>query len=381
MVNKLVEALRFYWLDILSMGIGYYLGHRQAEGRRVMAEKQQMSRSPQQNIHSHTWIVGVLGLIAGLLLLVYVPSLEVVSRSLLLFAGFHLVGGAVLLASLYILALRRLIRRMRQQKAKLAMSAGDKYDFGWSPEWMNGLAVAALAAVSTAIAVQVAAPNWWPMAFLVLLLGAAFFVGNSIMRSFRSIDHVVLPMVDLLQSDRDIVLDAGCGTGRSTIALSRVLRSGRVVAVDRFDAGYIDDGGRDLLDRNLRAADLTKRVTIEAADLTALPFDNESFDSAISTNVYDHLGKSKEQALREVLRVLKPGGRFLMAVWVPSWAMFTVANVLSFFLTSKKEWRAMAARVGFETVDEGAFNYAWFIVLKKPVAPSAYCPDLLRGDV
>lgn len=334
-------------------------------------EKQRISGSPQRNIHSHTWIVGALGLIAGLLLLVYVPSLKGVSSSLLLFAGFHLVGGAVLLASLYILTLRRLMRRVLQRKGKPAMGAGDTYDFGWGPEWMNGLAVGALVAVSTAVAIQVAAPPWWPVAFLALLLGAAFFVGNSIMRSFRSRDHVVLPMVDLLQSDQDVVLDAGCGSGRTSIALGRVLRNGRVVAVDRFDADYIDNGGRALLERNLRTAGLTERVRIETADLAALPFGNESFDSAVSTNVFDHLGRHKAQALREVFRVLRPGGRFLMAVWVPGWAMFAVANALSFFLTSKEGWRTMARRAGFEIVEEGVFNYSWFIVLKKPAAPSA----------
>lgn len=336
-----------------------------------MAHKHHLSRSQQRNIHSHTWVVGVFGLIAGLLLLVYVPSLKAVSNSLLLFAGFHLVGGAVLLASLYSLVLRRLVRRMFKSRGEHVLGAGEKYDFGWGPEWMNGLAVGALVAASAAIAIQAAAPNWWPLAFLTLLLGAAFFVGNSIMRSFRSADHIVLPMVDLLRSDRDVVLDAGCGAGRTTIALSRALRNGRVVAVDRFDADYIDDGGRALLERNLHAAGLIERVTIETADLAALPFDDESFDGAVSTNVYDHLGQHKEQALQEMFRVLKPGGRFLMAVWVPSWAMFAVANLLSFFLTSKDGWRTMARRAGFEVVDEGVFNYAWFAVLEKPAAASA----------
>lgn len=335
-----------------------------------MTHKQPMSRAPQKNIHSHTWIVGALGLIAGLFFLVYVPSLKAVSNSLLLFAGFHLVGGVVLLASLYILALRRFIQSMTSRRGESATRAGEKYDFGWGPEWMNGLAVATLVAVSAAIAIQVTAPNWWPLAFLTLLLGAAFFVGNFIMRSARSTDHVVLPMVDLLQGDQDVVLDAGCGSGRTTIALSRALRNGRVVAVDRFDAGYIDNGGRDLLERNLRVAGLEGRVRIQTADLTALPFEEGSFDSAVSTNVYDHLGQNKEQALREIFRVLKPGGRFLMAVWVPGWAMFAVANALSFFLTSKEGWRAMARRAGLEIVDEGAINSVWFVVLKKPVATS-----------
>ncbi len=327
--------------------------------------------SPQRNIHSHGWIVGALGLVAGLVMLVYVPSLPslpAVSNILFLFAGFHIVGGVVLLASLYSLGLRRLLQRLFKPKGARALGSGEKYDFGWGPEWMNGLAVAALVALSAAIAIQVSVPNWWPLGFLMVLLASAFFVGNSIMRSFRSADHVVLPMVDLLQGDQDVVLDAGCGSGRTTIALSRALRGGRVVAVDRFDAGYIDDGGRAHIAANLRIAGLTERVTIEAADLTALPFADESFDGAVSTNVYDHLGRHKEQALREMFRVLKPGGRFLMAVWVPGWAMFAVANLLSFFLTSKDQWRAMARRAGFEVVDDGMFNYAWFVVLKKPAA-------------
>ena len=63
----------------------------------TMTPTPQVPPTPQRNIHSHTWIVGVLGLIAGLVLLVYVPSLPAVSQSVLLFAGFHIVGGAILL--------------------------------------------------------------------------------------------------------------------------------------------------------------------------------------------------------------------------------------------------------------------------------------------
>ncbi len=336
-----------------------------------MAPLPQPSRSPQRNIHSHTWIVGGLGLVAGLILLIYVPSLPGVASSLLLIAGFHIVGGAVMLASIYSLALRRLVRRAFKPRGERVPGAGEKYDFGWTPEWMNGLAVAALVAVSTAIAIQVAAPDWWPLAFLALLLAANMLAGNAIMRSFRGTDFMVLPMVDLLQGDQDVVLDAGCGAGRTTIALARILRNGHVVAVDRFDADYIDEGGRDLIERNLRAAGLSERVSVETADLTSLPFDEGRFDSAVSTNVYDHLGKFKQQALSEVFRVLKPGGRFLMAVWVPGWAMFAIANVLSFFLTSREEWRTMARRAGFEVIDEGAFNHAWFALLKKPAVLGA----------
>ena len=55
-----------------------------------------------------------------------------------------------------------------------------------------------------------------------------------------------------------------------------------------------------------------------------------------------------------------------MAVWVPGWIMFAVGNVLSFFLTSKTSWREMAANSGLQVVDEGKFNFAWFLLLEKP---------------
>lgn len=321
---------------------------------------------PRRNLHSHMWVMGLAGVAAGLALLIYVPRLGAVSKSVLLFAGFHLVGAVVVLSSLYVTTLRGALRRWLKLGDRAV--SGERFDFGWGPGWMNGLAIAALVSAAGAVALQVAVPRAWPGSFLLLVLTAVFVAGNFVMRSFRREDHVVLPMVDLVRGDRDLVLDAGCGAGRTSIALGRVLKGGRIVAVDRFDAGYIDDGGRTLLERNLRLAGLSERVSVETADLTALPFPEASFDAAVSTHVYDHLGDQKAQGLREVARVLKPGGRFLMAVWVPGWTMFTVANLLSLFLTPKAAWRDMAARAGFKVVDEGIFNHAWFVLLEKPGA-------------
>src|SRR5512137_1766951 len=95
--------------------------------------------NPRRNIHSHAWLVGAAGLLVGLILMVYVPSLHAVSASIFLFAGFHIVGALIILASAYSLGLRTMIRRwvggadVRSQNAN--------YDFGWGPEWMNGLAM------------------------------------------------------------------------------------------------------------------------------------------------------------------------------------------------------------------------------------------------
>ena len=314
--------------------------------------------------HGHMWVMGVVGAVAGLILLVFVPSLSLISKSLLLFAGFHVVGAAVLLMSVYATALRGVVRRWTGAEGRALRS--DDYDFGWSPGWMNGLAVAALVSVAAAVALVVSVPPLWPLSFLLVAAGTVFEVGNVIMRGFRRRDQVVLPMVNLLSGDADLVMDAGCGTGRTTIAVSRILGGGKIVGLDRFDAGYIDDGGRALLDHNLSIAGLTDGVSIVTGDLSAMPFPDAHFDSIVSTHVYDHLGRHKHSILVETLRVMKPGARFLMAVWTPGWSMFAVASVFSLFLTSRAAWRDLATSAGFDIVDEGVCNSAWFLLLQKP---------------
>ncbi|WP_171026536.1 class I SAM-dependent methyltransferase [Mesorhizobium comanense] len=196
---------------------------------------------------------------------------------------------------------------------------------------------------------------------------ANFFAGGLIARTVGRYEHAALPMVDLLSGDTGVVLDAGCGADRTTIALGRALRSERIVALDRCDSDYIEGGGRALLEQNLRLAGLTGRVDIELGDLTALPFPEGRFDAAVSAHAIDHLGLQKEQGLREILRILKPGGRFLLIVWVPGWTMFAIVSVLALLFSGKGAWRRMATSAGFELCDEGMLNGNWFVVLKKPV--------------
>ncbi len=313
-------------------------------------------------VFHHLSPAGLPGLATGLVLLVYVPRLRPVANVPLLFAGFHLVGLVIVLASLYAMVGKGLPHH----------SAGfAAFDFGWAPAMTIGPWTAALAAASGAVAVQVAAPAWWPVSLLLMFPATGSFAGYLIADSFRRPDNAALPLVNWLSGDSDLVLDAGCGAGRTTLAVGSVLKKGSVIAVDRFDAGYIKNGGRELLERNLRLAGLTERVKIVEGDLTGLPFPDRTFDSAVSTHAVDHLGAHKEQGLREIRRILKPGGRFLLVVTVPGWTVLAVANFLAFavlFITGKKGWKRMAAGAGFTIVDEGNFNGTWFLLLERLAA-------------
>jgi SAM-dependent methyltransferase len=305
------------------------------------------------------WIVGFIGLAAGLALLIYVPTLPAISATVLLFAGFHLAGAVVSIASLYVLT---------NGKIRLSKKQETRIDFGWAPPWTYGPWIAALICAATAVALQSVAPSWWPLVMLLVLSSATFFTGGLVTNDTSRYDSAFLPMVELLSQPEGRILDGGCGAGRTTVALGRAYSGVRIVALDRFDADYIEAGGQQLLERNLHLANLTSQVDIKRGDLTALPFPDATFDAAVSAHAIDHLGAQAPNGLREMLRILKPGGRFLLIVWVPGWTMFAVANVLSFFLASRRSWRRMATDAGFTISDEGRFNGNWFAVLQKPVA-------------
>ncbi len=58
-------------------------------------------------------------------------------------------------------------------------------------------------------------------------------------------------------------------------------------------------------------------VNLALADARYLPFSNEAFDWAISVATYHHIkdGKEREQAMKELNRVLRPGGEAFVTVW------------------------------------------------------------------
>jgi SAM-dependent methyltransferase len=251
-------------------------------------------------------------------------------------------------------------------------------DFGWASSWTRRPLYASLIALLGAVAIH-ASVRWWPVSLVLAILSASFFAGHLVAVHASSAEHIGLPMVDLLSGDKDLVLDAGCGAGRSTVALGRAIKGGRITAVDRFDSNYIDSGGLALLKRNLRLANLEDRVDIRKGDITHLPFPDNTFDSAVSTHVFDHLGREASRALGEVHRVLRPGGRFLMVVWVPSWHMFAIANVLSFMLTSTHRWTALSEAAGLSIIDRGFFNGYWFVLLEKPGQRNSTSRRPVRG--
>ncbi len=106
--------------------------------------------------------------------------------------------------------------------------------------------------------------------------------------------------------DGAAVLDLGCGAGFDTlIAARQVGPAGHVLAVDMTEAMLLKTAAGA---RSIGAAN----VTTELGFAEALPADTGSIDVVISNGVVN-LCPDKEAVMREIWRVLKPGGRIQIA--------------------------------------------------------------------
>jgi trans-aconitate 2-methyltransferase len=97
----------------------------------------------------------------------------------------------------------------------------------------------------------------------------------------------------------ELLLDAGCGTGRLTADLLQALPNGRVVALD-VSQNMLRSA------REYLQPQFGKRAQVVAADLPDLPFEN-AFDGIVSTAAF-HWVLDHDRLFRNLYRALRPGG-------------------------------------------------------------------------
>ncbi len=101
------------------------------------------------------------------------------------------------------------------------------------------------------------------------------------------------------------VLDIGCGPGLLAQEMAEAVGAeGRVHGVD------LSPSMLAIAERR-RGAPGAAPIALEEADASSLPFPDESFDAAVSTQVYEYVA-DMPAALAEARRVLMPGGRLLI---------------------------------------------------------------------
>ena len=210
---------------------------------------------------------------------------------------------------------------------------------------------------------------------------------NSIAPTYDSLNHWLSLGVDKSWRRRSLrwivdpsvpqqILDIACGTGDYSIAIARRAHPDTVVTgVDLTEAML------QVMRSKVEKAGLSGRIVAEQGNAEAMRFADNRFDRAtiaFGIRNFEH----REQALREILRVLKPGGRLvILELSVPTnpllrWCYnlyftrllpaiggmvsgdkaayrYLPASVLSF--PNKREWMETMRRCGFHNVSHRAY--------------------------
>ena len=140
------------------------------------------------------------------------------------------------------------------------------------------------------------------------------------------------------------VLDVGCGRGLFLIGAAKRLKTGRATGIDLWQSEDLSGNRAEATLANAKFEGVGDRVKVETGDARKLPFPDRSFDVVVSSltihNIPDAVGR--EQAVSEMVRVLKPGGRLA---------------ILDIFQTPK--YAKALERLGMADVELSGMSFPW----------------------
>jgi ubiquinone/menaquinone biosynthesis C-methylase UbiE len=141
------------------------------------------------------------------------------------------------------------------------------------------------------------------------------------------------------------VLDVGCGTGTLAMEVARrVGRAGRVAGVD--------PGTEQIARARAKAARRNLPIEFQIGVIEQLAFSDQTFDVVFSTLMMHHLPASlKRQGLAEIARVLKPGGRLVIADFKRKQERAGLAARFHAGGSSMQELATLVKEAGFEQLE------------------------------
>jgi arsenite methyltransferase len=110
------------------------------------------------------------------------------------------------------------------------------------------------------------------------------------------------------------VLDLGCGRGAVLLAAAKLVPRGTAVGVDIWRPDQTGNSMQATLD-NADAEGVADRIELHTRDMTDLQFGEASFDLVVSSLAIHNLpgNEARLSAIDEAVRVLRPGGRIVIA--------------------------------------------------------------------
>jgi len=147
-----------------------------------------------------------------------------------------------------------------------------------------------------------------------MIVTAALFIRTTRVGKFEVWAEI---LDDLGLRGDETLLDFGCGRGAVLLTAAKLLPRGRAIGVDIWRADQTGNSQQNTL-HNAGLEGVDDRVEVRTADITDLPFEDNSVDVIVSSlvvhNIPSPAGRAK--AIGEAARVLRPGGRLVLVdIW------------------------------------------------------------------
>lgn len=148
--------------------------------------------------------------------------------------------------------------------------------------------------------------------------------------------------------DGDAVLDIGCGGGATLRRMAQRIRAGHLTGIDYSPVSV-------RVSREWNAKEIAAgRMDVLEGSVAKLPFADGSFDRIVTVESF-YFWPEPQENLREVLRVLKTGGTFLLVADVyekDGLGEKTQENIARYrmFNPTREEFRELFAKAGFSSV-------------------------------
>jgi len=152
----------------------------------------------------------------------------------------------------------------------------------------------------------------------LMWMGTSFFIVSAVSYFGSKVGKLLL-RDGILESIHwrgdEQVLDVGCGHGLLLIGAAKKLKTGHAVGVDVWSQRDQKNNSARAAEENACIEGVANRIDIRDADARKLPFADDSFDVVLSSFAIHNISGSSERetAIREIARVLKPGGQLVIA--------------------------------------------------------------------
>jgi len=149
----------------------------------------------------------------------------------------------------------------------------------------------------------------------ICLVEAALMIVYSKRGKFRHRDRM-LARVDWKGDES--VLDVGTGRGLLMIGAAKKLSTGKAVGIDIWSAKDLSGNALEKTLLNAAIEGVRDRVAVQSGDATAINFPDGSFDVVLSNLCLHNIPTraARDKACREILRVLKPGGKAIISDFI-----------------------------------------------------------------